>query len=288
MRRFGFGNLAGNTVTKAFQAASQHGWAQLEQGRRNDVPIGSFSEGNPMAPFLAALFLLLPVPQNGSGKVRIVLIGDSITQGRKAKGDRAMTYSWRCPLWKKLVDAGASFDFVGSLKIGFEGDADWKDYKGKSFDRDHEGHWGWKTRDIRAKLGGWLGGYTPDIALILLGSNDPGGKMTSDETKAEMQKIIELLRKRNPKVTVLLAPPFHEWKPFPEVRTKYRDLARELNTKASGVEYVDLGTGWVSNPKADGTHTVDWVHPNPKGDEKLAAGWFEALVPHLRKRRALR
>ena len=239
-----------------------------------------------MKTLLMAAVLFGAAPQ--AKPVRVVPIGDSITQGRKGAGENKMTFSWRYPLWKSLVDAGASFDLVGSLKVGFEGDADWADYKGKPFDRDHEGHWGWKTSDIRAKLPEWLAGYTPDVALVLLGSNDPGAKMTPDDTKNEMGQIIELLRGKNAKVTVLLAAPFHEWKPFADVRLKYQELAKEKATKESPVEFVDLSKGWVSDPKAAGTHTVDWVHPNPDGDAKLASGWLEALKPHLKRLGALK
>lgn len=86
-----------------------------------------------------AILLLLPA---AAAPVRIVCIGDSITQGRKGIGEHKPTQSYRYPLWKKLVDLGASVDFVGSLPGGFEGDPDWPEYKGKAFDREHEGHWG--------------------------------------------------------------------------------------------------------------------------------------------------
>ena len=33
--------------------------------------------------------------------------------------------------------------------------------------------------------------------------------------------------------------------------------------------------------------TVDWVHPNPVGDEKLARNWFAALTPFLAENKAL-
>lgn len=217
-----------------------------------------------------------------SKPVRIVPIGDSITQGRKGGGTNKPCFSWRYPFWKKLVDLGAAFDLVGSEKGGFEGDPEWADYKGKAFDRDHEGHWGWKTGDVRAKLGGWLEGYTPDVALIQLGTND-GKAVPLEQTVGEMRKIVELLRGKNAKVTVLLGQCFHAWDPFPAMRKAMGDLAKELSTKASPVEIVDLSPGWVSDPDAAGSHTVDWVHPNAAGDERLAEFWMKALQPHLKR-----
>ena len=57
--------------------------------------------------------------------VRIVCMGDSISQGRgdHSRGGAAWTptFSYRYPLWKLLVDDAVDADFVGSLKGGFEG-----------------------------------------------------------------------------------------------------------------------------------------------------------------------
>jgi len=221
--------------------------------------------------------------------VRLVCIGDSITQGRKGGGETKPTFSYRYPLWKLLVDAGASVDFVGSLKVGFNGDPDWADYKGKPFDRDHEGHWGWTTRNMREKLPEWIQGYAPDMALILLGTNDRNKKvnMSVDDTKDEMQKIVEILRQKNPKVVVIIGQCYQEWEPFPALRAKMDELAKAISTEASPVVTVDHSQGWISKPDKAGTHTVDWVHPNESGDAKLAQNWFQAMKPFLEKAKAL-
>ena len=235
------------------------------------------------------LALALAVPK-AADPIRIVCIGDSITQGRKGGGQDLPTRSYRYPLWKKLVDAEARVDFVGSLKEGFGGDPDWAPYKGKAFDPDHEGHWGWTSRAVREKLPEWMKTYTPDIALVLLCTNDgnPQAKMTTDDTQKEISTIVDQLRAKNPKVVVLLGKPFQEWKPFPEIRTKFDELAKKLSTPQSPVVTVDPSKGWVSKPDLPGTHTVDWVHPNEVGDAKLADVWFEALQPHLKRLGALK
>ena len=223
--------------------------------------------------------------------LRIVCIGDSITQGR---GDHSNggtkwtpTFSYRYPLWKLLVDSGAEVDFVGSLNGGFEGDPDWANYKGRAFDRDHEGHWGWKTVAVAAKLPEWIEGYTPDVALILLGSNDVNGKTPEeknasvDRVRTAMTDIFSILRKKNPKVVILLGQCFQEWEPFPAMRAAMTELTKTQATAKSPIVVVDHSSGWVSDPKKTGTHTVDWVHPNLAGDEKLARNWFVALKPFL-------
>jgi len=234
-----------------------------------------------MNKLLLALALLLLVP--AADPVRIVCIGDSITQGRKGGGAAKPTQSWRYPLWKLLVDAKAKVDFVGSLSEGFDGSPDWPDHKGMKFDREHEGHWGWTTRGIREKLPEWIKGYTPDVALILLGTNDNGQKLTLDDSAQEMSMIIDILRAKNPKVTVLLGTPFQHGGPFPEMKIRYEKLAKEKSTAASPVIPVDTSKGFVEKPDAPDTDTVDWVHPNPQGDAKLAGFWFDALQPVLKR-----
>lgn len=233
------------------------------------------------------LITILYTPSlSGSDPVRIVPIGDSITQGR---GWGVPTYSYRYPLWKMLIDAGVDLDFVGSLNGGFESNPSWPAYNDIPFDLDHEGHWGWRTDSIRDSLANWLGGYTPDIALILLGTNDAGPDNTeglshaqsADRTKEEIRDIIDLLRADNPNVIILLGDPFQEWAPFPLYRTAFGALATEESSEASPVINVAHDPGWISDPGRNGTHTVDWVHPNQAGDLHLATRWYEALFPWL-------
>jgi len=244
--------------------------------------------------FSSALLWLLHVSTSAQGNpIRIVEIGDSITQGRgdhSAGGEkRQPTYSYRYPLWKMLVDAGTNFECVGSLNIGFESNPNWADYKGHSFARAHEGHWGWKTSEVADKLPKWIQGYTPDIAMVLLGGNDMTGK-TPDEwskniesVREAMRSIFATLRRKNPKVVILLGQCYSEWEPFPQLRVAMTDLAKTETTVPSPVVVVDHSLGWVSDPQKPDTDTVDWVHPNPQGDEKLARHWFTALEAYLAK-----
>ena len=90
-----------------------------------------------------------PAVKHAEGKkpavLRILPLGNSITQG---KFDLR---SYRYALWKKLTDEGILFDFIGSMRTNHKGSPKWPKYKGKSFDTDHEGHWGWRVDEILAK-----------------------------------------------------------------------------------------------------------------------------------------
>ena len=81
----------------------------------------------------------------------------------------------------------------------------WPAYAGRNLDRDHEGHWGWRADQILGQLSGWLAGFTPNIALIHLGSNDAFQSQSASSTIGELGQIIDRLRADNPRVKILLA-----------------------------------------------------------------------------------
>ena len=132
------------------------------------------------------------------GQRKIVPLGNSITQGNIAWPG---ANSYRRDLWHKLNDAGYQVDFVGSLDTDNKG----RTFPDPSFDHDHEGHWGWRADEIRAELAGWLAGYTPDVALIHLGSNDAIQGNTVTSTLDEIGDIIGILRTDNAGITIFLA-----------------------------------------------------------------------------------
>lgn len=225
-----------------------------------------------------------------SKPIQIALIGDSITQGRRGNPEENLpaTISWRYPFWQKLVDQNINVNLVGSNQSGFEGDPPWPNYKGKVFDRDHESRWGATTEEIIAQLSTGLTLYRPDLALILLGTNDVRvdqalGKDTVQQTKADLTKMINLLRQDNPDVVIVIGEPFQEWEPFPAIALAYQEVAAQLSTDRSPITTVKTQTDWISNPDKEGTCTVDWVHPNTKGDGIIAEAFYQGIKPYLKR-----
>jgi len=96
-----------------------------------------------------------------------------------------------------------------------------------------------------------------------------------------MRAIVATLRGRNPAVKVVIGEPFQEWAPFPELAQAYGRLAQELTSATSPVRTVVTRTGWISDPAQPGSHTIDWVHPNPHGDAHLAQCFAAAMVAWL-------
>jgi lysophospholipase L1-like esterase len=171
-----------------------------------------------------------------------------------------------------LVAAGFEFDFVGSTDTNFSGTPNFPD---QNFDRDHEGHWGWRVDEINAQIQGWLGSYTPDVVLMHLGTNDAFQGQSTDSTIGELTDLIGMLREDNDRVVVLLAkliPATMNQAGLDALNGRFDALASSLTTATSPVVVVDQATGFNANGD-----TFDGIHPNEGGEQKMATKWLEAL-----------
>jgi len=236
--------------------------------------------------FLLILFLV-----SGSlctaAPLRVVCIGDSITQGRGNRNGSGAevvpTDGWRYAFWKNCVAAGYPIEFVGSTNTGFESTAAYPDFQGQKFSNLHEAHWGWTAEQIRDQLKKTSALWTADLALVYLGTNrerpteeekasDPEGIA---RTVAAMRSIVEILRANNPKIAIVLRSPGGDEPRSQQLETAYQKMANDLGTPASPISIVLQGSDWQWDPKASNTDTVDGCHPNKQGDQKIADGFFQ-------------
>jgi len=218
-----------------------------------------------------------PTP-DPSVPLKIMCIGDSITQGTGGVGGIGVgkpELSWRYPLWKMLIDNNAKYEFVGSRNTGFDSNATYPDYKGFVFSNRHEGYWGWTIQSVTTALTTPLTTIKPDIAIIYLGTNNAVANETVAAKVAAMRLLIEKLRAKNPSMKILLGKPSQTW--FTDMQNAYGALATELNNEVSPVIAIQNAPGWVDGPDAVGTCTIDWVHTNTVGDQKMA----EVIYPVL-------
>jgi lysophospholipase L1-like esterase len=220
--------------------------------------------------------------------IRILPLGDSITE----QGNPGYRYE----LWKRLIDANVSFDFVGSMQgDGSDPPAHRPAYKGKTFDCDHEGHSGWTASDIvngcsweadKGKLPDWLQSYTPDVVLLHIGTNDAFHLTQPGDTLKTIGAIIDQLRTANPRVIVLVAkiiPLCGQWEqefnPLVLMMNDSLDaFANAKKTRQSPVLVVDQFAGF--NPEQD---TNDDIHPNVNGQVKMARVWADTLLKVVRR-----
>jgi lysophospholipase L1-like esterase len=216
--------------------------------------------------------------------LRVQALGASLTNGYGGQ------QSYRYPLWKLLLDAGAEFDYVGTLNTTDGGTPGYPAYRGRAFDRDHEGHSGFTTFDLAAGLPGWMLGYVPDVSLIHAGTNDLlfGGSAGPDNALAGLTQMVQRLRARNPQIRIAVAQivpvdPSHpgwfltgNYAGVPAsvlaLNSRLPAWAASISTGSSPVIVVDQYSGF--DGRAD---TIDGIHPNSSGEAKLAQRWFSAI-----------
>jgi lysophospholipase L1-like esterase len=195
-----------------------------------------------------------------------MLLGDSITQSN------ATHYSYRYYLWKKLLDSGINFDFVGGMTNNNGGNPHWPDYLGQKFDPDHQAHWGLRADQVFDRLKHQ--NHRPSMALIHLGTNDEIQSQSTASTKNDLKNIVANLRNKNPKVIIFLAKiiPYRSIL-NPALNNSLASLVAELNTPNSPVILVDQNSGFNVN-----TDTFDRIHPSDSGERKMADRWYGAIM----------
>jgi len=222
-------------------------------------------------------FLALFISQTIKAQtLHILPLGNSITQSDNEH------LSYRYALWKKLIDDGLDFEFVGHLTSHNGGVPVYPPYEGQNFDQDHEGHWGWQADQLVNGLPNWLPGYTPDIVLLHIGTNDlflgDGSASNIAETITEIDSIISLLRDDNPNVLILLAKIIPSTNSLlinkiPDFNQAIPQVATDMYDPDSPIIIVDQFEGFDAV-----TDTFDGVHPNETGEEKMAQKWRDAIV----------
>jgi acyl-CoA thioesterase-1 len=203
------------------------------------------------------------------GPVKIMPLGDSITESYQG------LHSYRFFLWRIAIGKGYRIDLVGSQRGVHDGAP-----ANRDFDMDHEGHWGWRADEVLAQIHGWVSNASPDFVLIHLGHNDLcQGKGIAD-TVNNVATIIDEIRIFNPKVRVLLAQVIASSQPchseIPLYNAELVTLAAAKSRPESPVIPVDQYRDFEP-----ASMTWDGVHPNAKGEARMADRWFEKLEPLL-------
>ncbi|HVG13461.1 MAG TPA: hypothetical protein VM935_00835, partial [Chitinophagaceae bacterium] len=207
----------------------------------------------------AIISLCAFAPHMGFAQLRIVCIGNSITQGKAGmKTDSSYEFSYRPWLWEKLIKAGHKVDMVGFHPYFFGEAKDKLTMKfeagGIPFDRDCEAYYGITSADFvkGSSNAGWTGaalpsfadrinhaekGYMPDIALIHIGTNDKDSTEGQvNATRQNIGEIIRVLREKNPGVIVFVAKLITGWK---KINRHIDALCMETSTVQSPVKAVD-------------------------------------------------
>ena len=108
--------------------------------------------------------------------IKILNLGNSIVQGEK-KGE-VVHDSYRRRLAQMLDVANIAYDMVGSMDKVYVDPNGEAQHLNTDFDRDHEGHWGWRADEIingrpgKGKLSEWIPYYDIDFVVMRIGTND--------------------------------------------------------------------------------------------------------------------
>jgi lysophospholipase L1-like esterase len=231
--------------------------------------------------FLAALAMLLTFQvlkaSESSALFRIMPLGDSITRGIVGSSTQS---GYRLELYSLLTGAGYEVDFVGSLADGISG-----------FDRDHEGHGGYRDDQIALMVYNWLTSNPADIVLLHIGTNavneNPG------DVEDILSEIDRFEKDNSVTIWVVLAriinrncitdiPPCTESLTTTKFNNNVIAMAQDrIDLLGDKIIIVDMEDGagidyYLSSDNPPGDMWDD-LHPFDTGYEKMAIIWFSAI-----------
>jgi len=211
--------------------------------------------------------------QEYSGVYRIMPCGDSITYDNhtadtRPEGERI---SYRYPLWQLLTNAGASFEFVGSVYAGYDIIPDPQDAH-------NEGWPGWTDAQIAANIYNWLVLNPADIVLLHIGTNALNS--SPDDVEDILDEIDRYESDSGLPVHVLLARIINR-STYSLVTTQFNNNVEAMALARVGdtITMVDMEDGADINYALAGSggDMYDNLHPTDDGYAKMAYVWYVAL-----------
>ncbi|HSZ55703.1 MAG TPA: GDSL-type esterase/lipase family protein [Tepidisphaeraceae bacterium] len=182
------------------------------------------------------------------GKVGILFVGDSITDGWRGRG-------------KDVFDK--TYGSMDPFNIGIGGD---------------------RTQHVLWRLDhGEVEGISPKVAVLMIGTNNLAVN-SNDEIGAGVTKIVKELNEKLPETKVLLLAIFpRDMKPDTKQRSRIKEINEQLarlDDAGKTVKYLDIGEKFLD---PDGTLPKDIMpdslHPNAKGYQI----WADAMAPTLKE-----
>ena len=124
----------------------------------------------------------------------------------------------------------------------------------------------------------WLLKRKMDVLVLELGGNDGLRGITPKETKANLEKIIDLAREKNPDVQIIIAGMQMPQNMGEEYTREYREVFPTV-AKAKQAKLIPFLLEGVGG-KAD-LNLPDRIHPNPAGHKIVAGTVWAVLEPLL-------
>jgi len=187
----------------------------------------------------------------------VMPLGDSITRGH---GDQAWN-GYRYDLQQRLAGVGLNPNFVGPWTDGTMGDNNHAGTSGARIDQ-------WSVAAPQLVID-----YQPDVVLLMLGTNDIGGRYQLDTAVTRLRDLIYRLRLAKSDVRVFVAS-------VPQFRDAENDVYVDAYNSGVAAMVAALGSGWVHFVPQQGVGVdpvkdlSDHVHPNACGYAKIAYTWW--------------
>ncbi|WP_117207979.1 SGNH/GDSL hydrolase family protein [Allorhizocola rhizosphaerae] len=195
-----------------------------------------------------------------NGGVRVMPLGDSITEGTQIPG------GYRNGLWQRLAANGYRVDFVGSQ---FNGPPSLGDH-------DHQGHPGWRIDQIDANIVRWLQVTNPRTVLLHIGTNDVLQNYHLATAPSRLSTLVDRITATVPAADVFVATiiPLANADQESKARSFNATIPAMVQSKVNAGKRVHLVDMHAALTTAD---LIDGVHPTAGGYDKMAATWLTAL-----------
>ena len=185
---------------------------------------------------------------DGKAKMRIVVLGDSITAGYGLDQQEA----YPALLQKKIDAAGLPYTVANA---GVSGDT---------------------TAGGLRRISWALGQQGADVLVVALGGNDGLRGISPDQTEKNLAGIIDKAREKKPELKVIVAAMQMPENMGADFTTKFKEVFPRVakDKKAGLVPFLLEGVGGVENLNQD-----DRIHPNVEGQKKVAENVWKVLEP---------
>jgi len=212
----------------------------------------------------SVLFALLPlstatasIPGDSNGGLRIMPLGDSITEGYDIPG------GYRTKLYQQLAAAGKTVDLVGTLTYGTN----------QLPDKDHEGHSGWRIDQLDVQIGSWLAATNPRTILLQIGTNDVNQNYDLANAPARLAGLIDHILLYAPTVELFVASitPQTQGRE-PQTQAYNAAIPGIVSARGPNVHFFDMHAVLTGADLSDGTH------PTQAGFDKMGVAWAQVLL----------
>jgi acyl-CoA thioesterase-1 len=120
----------------------------------------------------------------------------------------------------------------------------------------------------------WVLNQKPDVFVLELGANDGLRGIPLEETRSNLQSIIDKVRRKNPEVTIVLVGMQIPPNMGPEYTSEFKKIFPELADKNSVALIPFLLEGVAGNPELN---QRDGIHPTAEGQKIVADNVWRVL-----------